>query len=69
MQVGEISGRRRIDGSAGRVDVCGCQVALGLRDEELKACFTFCNARTKRQADWLLSHIKQTAPQTLLVAE
>ena len=46
-----------------------CQVALGLRDEELKACFTFCNARTKRQADWLLSHIKQTAPQTLLVAE
>ena len=45
------------------------QVALGLRDEELEACGTFCNARTKRQADWLLGHIKQTAPQTLLVAE
>lgn len=45
------------------------QATLGLRDEELKACYTFCNARTKRQADWLLTRIKQAAPQTLLVAE
>jgi hypothetical protein len=45
------------------------QAALGLRDEELKACYEFCNARTKRQAEWLLSRIKQAAPQILLVAE
>lgn len=45
------------------------QAALGLRDEELKACYEFCNARTKRQGEWLLSRIKQAAPQTLLVAE
>ncbi|TGD82249.1 molybdopterin oxidoreductase [Hymenobacter wooponensis] len=45
------------------------QAALGLRDEDLKACYEFCNARTQRQADWLLSRIKQAAPQTLLVAE
>ncbi|MDF7815630.1 molybdopterin oxidoreductase [Hymenobacter sp. YC55] len=45
------------------------QAALGLRDEDLKACYTFCSARTKRQVEWLLSRIKQAAPQTLLVAE
>jgi hypothetical protein len=45
------------------------QAALGLRDEELKATHEFCNARTKRQSDWLLGRIKQAAPQTLLVAE
>jgi len=45
------------------------QAALGLRDEELKACQEFCNARTKRQNDWLLGRIKQAAPQMLLVAE
>ncbi|WP_324671534.1 molybdopterin oxidoreductase [Hymenobacter sp. GOD-10R] len=45
------------------------QAALGLRDEELKACYAFCSARTKRQGDWLLGRIKQAAPQTLLVAE
>lgn len=45
------------------------QAALGLRDEELKACYAYCNAHTKRQADWLIGRIKQAAPQTLLVAE
>jgi hypothetical protein len=45
------------------------QAALGLRDEELKACYEFCNTRTKRQGEWLLSRIKQAAPQILLVAE
>jgi hypothetical protein len=44
------------------------QAALGLRDEELKACYQFCDARTKRQGEWLLGRIKQAAPQTLLVA-
>lgn len=44
------------------------QAALGLRDEDLKTAYAYCNARTKRQADWLLGRIKQAAPQTLLVA-
>ncbi|RZL04528.1 MAG: molybdopterin oxidoreductase [Hymenobacter sp.] len=45
------------------------QAALGLRDEDLKECATYCAARTKRQTDWLLGRVKQAAPQTLLVAE
>jgi hypothetical protein len=45
------------------------QAALGLRDEDLKAAHQFCNARTKRQAEWLLNRVKQAAPQALLVAE
>lgn len=44
------------------------QAALALRDEELKATYEFCSARTKRQIDWLLSRIKQAAPQALVVA-
>ncbi|MBF9142858.1 molybdopterin oxidoreductase [Hymenobacter properus] len=44
------------------------QAALALRDEELKATYEFCCARTKRQGDWLLGRIKQAAPQTLIVA-
>lgn len=43
------------------------QAALALRDEELKATEAFCAARTKRQTKWLLSRIKQAAPQTLIV--
>ena len=43
------------------------QAALALRDEELKAAYEFCDARTKRQTDWLLGRIKQAAPQTLIV--
>ena len=43
------------------------QAALALRDEELKATYEFCDARTKRQTDWLLGRIKQAAPQTLIV--
>ncbi|ALW86904.1 molybdopterin oxidoreductase [Hymenobacter sedentarius] len=43
------------------------QAALALRDEELKAAYEYCNARTKRQTDWLLGRIKQAAPQTLIV--
>ncbi|QKG51509.1 molybdopterin oxidoreductase [Hymenobacter sp. BRD67] len=45
------------------------QAALGLRDEDLKAAHAYCAARTKRQTEWLLSRIKQAAPQTLLVAD
>ena len=44
------------------------QAALGLRDEDLKATCAYCNARTKRQAEWLFGRIKQASPQTLLVA-
>jgi len=44
------------------------QAALGLRDEDLKATHAYCNARTRRQAEWLLGRIKQAAPQALLVA-
>ncbi|GAB3319021.1 molybdopterin oxidoreductase [Hymenobacter humi] len=43
------------------------QAALALRDEDLKAAYEFCNARTKRQTEWLLGRIKQAAPQTLIV--
>lgn len=45
------------------------QAALGLRDEGLKAAHAYCSARTKIQTRWLLGRIKQSAPQTLLVAD
>lgn len=45
------------------------QAALGLRDEDLKATYDYCNARTKRQTEWLLGRIKVAAPQILLVAD
>jgi hypothetical protein len=45
------------------------QAAQGLRDEELlSACQQF-DHETKRQLTWLLTRIKQSAPQTLIVAE
>ena len=44
------------------------QAALGLRDEDLKATYNECSARTQRQTEWLLGRIKVAAPQTLLVA-
>ncbi|OON69228.1 molybdopterin oxidoreductase [Hymenobacter sp. CRA2] len=43
------------------------QAALALRDEDLKATCEFCSSRTTRQTDWLLSRIKQAAPQALIV--
>ncbi|WP_203138028.1 hypothetical protein [Microbacterium sp. JZ31] len=43
------------------------QGALALRDEELLAVATDCESQTKLQQDWLLTRIKQAAPQALLV--
>jgi hypothetical protein len=45
------------------------QAARALRDKELeKACMKF-DEETKRQSDWLLTRIKQAAPQILVVAQ
>jgi len=44
------------------------QAALALRDEELLAVTVDCERQTKLQQDWLLTRIKQAAPQALLVA-
>lgn len=43
------------------------QGALALRDEELLAVASDCESQTKLQKDWLLTRIKQAAPQALLV--
>ncbi|PJJ60861.1 molybdopterin oxidoreductase [Hymenobacter chitinivorans] len=48
-------------------DIIG-NAALALRDKELEATCTACEAETKRQLDWLLGRIKQAAPQALVVA-
>lgn len=44
------------------------QAAKALRDRELKAIGEQCSQTTKRQSDWLMTRIKQAAPQTLVVA-
>ncbi|AKD55261.1 hypothetical protein [Spirosoma radiotolerans] len=45
------------------------QAARGLRDQELESrCETF-DKTTKRQLTWLMTRIKQAAPQTLIVAD
>jgi len=44
------------------------QAALALRDEELRALLEDCRAETANQEAWLLTRIKQAAPQALLVA-
>ena len=44
------------------------QAALALRDEELLAVVERCESQTKLQNDWLMTRIKQAAPQALLVA-
>ncbi|MGV3502396.1 MAG: molybdopterin oxidoreductase [Adhaeribacter sp.] len=43
------------------------QAAQGLRDEELKQACQEYNQETSRQIRWLLTRIKQAAPQTLIV--
>ena len=43
------------------------QVAAALRDDELKALCDTCISETKRQLDWLDSHMKEIAPQVLTV--
>ena len=56
---------------ANEVKICWIvllQAAQALRDEELElACQQF-SAQTKQQLDWLLTRIKQAAPQSLVVA-
>jgi len=44
------------------------QAARGLRDKELESACQEFQAQTERQALWMLTRIKQAAPQTLLVA-
>ncbi|MDZ8053381.1 MAG: hypothetical protein RMX68_014265 [Aulosira sp. ZfuVER01] len=44
------------------------QAARALRDEELLTICKQCTEQTKRQLSWLMHRIKQSAPQTLVVA-
>lgn len=44
------------------------QAAQGLRDKELLTTCQQCDEQTQRQIAWLLTRIKQAAPQTLIVA-
>lgn len=44
------------------------QAALALRDEELLSMIDSCGAETETQHAWLLTRLKQAAPQALLVA-
>jgi hypothetical protein len=56
---------------ASLVDVAGTvlrQAALALRDEELLALLEDCHAETANQEAWLLTRMKQAAPQALLIA-
>lgn len=45
------------------------QAAKALRDKELEAACEQFDGQTKQQISWLLTRIKQAAPQTLVVAE
>lgn len=45
------------------------QASAGLKDKELSATCAELSGETKRQLSWLLSRIKESAPQTLIVAE
>lgn len=56
---------------ANQVDLCWnviTQAAQALRDGELEALYRRCQPQTQRQIAWLLSRIKQAAPQALVVA-
>lgn len=56
---------------ANQVQVCWTvllQAAKALQDEELETTCSQCSAQTKRQIAWLLTRIKQAAPQALVVA-
>ena len=44
------------------------QAALGLRDERLTAVVDRCEAQTAVQLRWLMTRMKQAAPQALIVA-
>jgi hypothetical protein len=44
------------------------QAAKALRDKELQAIGEQCSQITKRQSQWLMTRIKQAAPQVLVVA-
>jgi hypothetical protein len=44
------------------------QAAKALRDQELQAIGEQCSQITKRQSKWLMTRIKQAAPQILVVA-
>jgi hypothetical protein len=44
------------------------QAAKALRDKELDAIGEECSQITKRQSQWLMTRIKQAAPQSLVVA-
>ncbi len=57
---------------ANEVELCWVvllQAARGLRDADLEAQCTDFDKTTKRQLTWLMTRIKQAAPQTLIVAE
>lgn len=57
---------------ASEVELCWVvllQAARGLRDRELEARCEEFDKKTKRQITWLMTRIKQAAPQTLIVAE
>jgi hypothetical protein len=45
------------------------QAALGLRDRELVAVVGTSEGETKRQLAWLLTRMKQAAPQALIIAK
>lgn len=45
------------------------QAAQGLRDAQLRETCQQLNVETDRQLTWLITRIKQAAPQTLIVAE
>ena len=56
---------------ANEVNLCWIvldQAAKALRDQALEATCRHCSQETKRQLAWLLTRIKQAAPQTLVVA-
>lgn len=45
------------------------QAAKALRDTEMETLLLTLSGETKRQSDWLLTRIKQAAPQILVVAD
>jgi hypothetical protein len=45
------------------------QASAGLKDKELTAICDKLSAETRRQLSWLMTRIRESAPQTLIVAE
>lgn len=57
---------------ATEVDLCWVvlmQASAGLKDKELTAACDKLSKETRRQLSWLLTRIKESAPQTLIVAD